>query len=555
MIIHHCPSNCHTHVYQTFDGVAGGSFPAPDHEYPSYLEIQLTATDSCGADRHGQRQHQSPDRRAQFPVGRRPASSSSVGTSRPQVTPVHADGDPRITQHRPGTSAAGHLPERLRTSCPGPTGAPRTTTSRRPRARPPTPRRTRRTPISASPSTPSPEPVGAGATLTYTLNVANAGSLAGQLRLAHRYPPRRSHIRLRGGARAGPARAPGRSPARCPRSGSRRPRRSRSAVTAPAERRRDRQQRERDVVHRRPRRRPTTRPRRRPTSSPARTSRSRRAERPPRSAPASRSPTRCNVSNAGPSTATSVSVSDSLPAGAGVRLRERLRLVLQRDLHGHLHAARRSPTGAAPAITISITAPGTAGTATNSVTVSSATNDPAAGEQPRRPPRRRSMRSPRRRSPPTAVRCARARRCSSRPRAVAGATYAWTGPNGFTSSLQNPTIPGATPAASGLYSVTVTINACTSAAGTTTATVRALPTATVSGGGAICAGGATTISAALTGTGPWNVDLVRRRHAERRGRFAGDPLRQPRGHDHVQRDRRGGCATARAPPPAARSSR
>ncbi len=48
VIIHHCPSNCHTHLYQTFSGVASGSFPAPDHEYPSYLEIQLVATDSGG---------------------------------------------------------------------------------------------------------------------------------------------------------------------------------------------------------------------------------------------------------------------------------------------------------------------------------------------------------------------------------------------------------------------------------------------------------------------------------------------------------------------------
>jgi uncharacterized repeat protein (TIGR01451 family) len=48
IIIHHCPDSCHTHIYQTFSGVASGSFPAPDHEYPSYLEIQLTATDSDG---------------------------------------------------------------------------------------------------------------------------------------------------------------------------------------------------------------------------------------------------------------------------------------------------------------------------------------------------------------------------------------------------------------------------------------------------------------------------------------------------------------------------
>jgi PKD repeat protein/glucose/arabinose dehydrogenase len=48
VILHHCPSNCHEHPLQTFPGVASGSFPAPDHEYPSYLEFQLTATDSAG---------------------------------------------------------------------------------------------------------------------------------------------------------------------------------------------------------------------------------------------------------------------------------------------------------------------------------------------------------------------------------------------------------------------------------------------------------------------------------------------------------------------------
>jgi YVTN family beta-propeller protein len=55
--------------------------------------------------------------------------------------------------------------------------------------------------------------------------------------------------------------------------------------------------------------------------------------------------------------------------------------------------------------------------------------------------------------------------------AVSGATYAWTGPNGFTSSQQNPTIPNATSAMSGAYSVTVAVGGCTSAAGTTSVTV------------------------------------------------------------------------------------
>jgi glucose/arabinose dehydrogenase len=48
LILNHCPSNCHTHPLQSFPGVASGSFSAPDHEYPSHLELRLTATDSSG---------------------------------------------------------------------------------------------------------------------------------------------------------------------------------------------------------------------------------------------------------------------------------------------------------------------------------------------------------------------------------------------------------------------------------------------------------------------------------------------------------------------------
>jgi glucose/arabinose dehydrogenase/PKD repeat protein len=50
LIMHHCSSlsACHEHVVQDFAGVASGSFVAPDHEYPSYLELQLTATDNDG---------------------------------------------------------------------------------------------------------------------------------------------------------------------------------------------------------------------------------------------------------------------------------------------------------------------------------------------------------------------------------------------------------------------------------------------------------------------------------------------------------------------------
>ncbi|MFK3984940.1 PQQ-dependent sugar dehydrogenase [Micromonospora sp. NPDC050397] len=46
----HCESvgNCHTHQLQEWTGVGSGSFVAPDHEYPSYLELELTARDADG---------------------------------------------------------------------------------------------------------------------------------------------------------------------------------------------------------------------------------------------------------------------------------------------------------------------------------------------------------------------------------------------------------------------------------------------------------------------------------------------------------------------------
>jgi glucose/arabinose dehydrogenase len=50
LIMHHCSSqsSCHEHAVQDFAGVASGSFVTPDHEYPSHLELRLTATDSGG---------------------------------------------------------------------------------------------------------------------------------------------------------------------------------------------------------------------------------------------------------------------------------------------------------------------------------------------------------------------------------------------------------------------------------------------------------------------------------------------------------------------------
>jgi glucose/arabinose dehydrogenase len=48
LLMHHCPDVCHVHTIQSWTGVSGGSFAAPDHEYPSFLELVLVATDSGG---------------------------------------------------------------------------------------------------------------------------------------------------------------------------------------------------------------------------------------------------------------------------------------------------------------------------------------------------------------------------------------------------------------------------------------------------------------------------------------------------------------------------
>jgi cysteine-rich repeat protein len=53
LVLHHCqravPTDCHGHLLSGFGGVDRGSFVAPDHEWPSYLELAVIATDSLGA--------------------------------------------------------------------------------------------------------------------------------------------------------------------------------------------------------------------------------------------------------------------------------------------------------------------------------------------------------------------------------------------------------------------------------------------------------------------------------------------------------------------------
>jgi glucose/arabinose dehydrogenase len=54
LIMRHCPSDCHSHIIQTFSGVKSGSFVAGDLENPSHLLLQVDVTDSGGLTAHAE---------------------------------------------------------------------------------------------------------------------------------------------------------------------------------------------------------------------------------------------------------------------------------------------------------------------------------------------------------------------------------------------------------------------------------------------------------------------------------------------------------------------
>ncbi len=81
----------------------------------------------------------------------------------------------------------------------------------------------------------------------------------------------------------------------------------------------------------------------------------------------------------------------------------------------------------------------------------------------------------------------------------AGTTYAWTGPNGFTSTQALPTIPNVTTAATGTYSLVVTIGGCSSPAGTLAVVINPPPPTPTITVGAPTAAGVLLTSSAPTG--------------------------------------------------------
>ena len=110
-------------------------------------------------------------------------------------------------------------------------------------------------------------------------------------------------------------------------------------------------------------------------------------------------------------------------------------------------------------------------------------------------------------SPPTAFSSSNSPQCTGSTlnlTASGGVTYSWTGPNGFTSGSQNPSVANVSTAADGTYTVTVIdANGC-SASATTSVTITALPTASISYSGTpFCTTVNTTQAVTLSGTGAY----------------------------------------------------
>jgi gliding motility-associated-like protein len=84
----------------------------------------------------------------------------------------------------------------------------------------------------------------------------------------------------------------------------------------------------------------------------------------------------------------------------------------------------------------------------------------------------------------------------------AASSYTWSGPAGFSSSLQNPSIGSASVAMSGNYTVNVMLGTCTASA-VTNVTVHALPTPTIGSNSPVCDGQTLSLTSGGGSTYSW----------------------------------------------------
>ncbi|MBA2611478.1 MAG: gliding motility-associated C-terminal domain-containing protein [Bacteroidetes bacterium] len=87
---------------------------------------------------------------------------------------------------------------------------------------------------------------------------------------------------------------------------------------------------------------------------------------------------------------------------------------------------------------------------------------------------------------------------------LAGSTYSWSGPGGYTSNAQNPIIANATLTMSGVYNLTVTSSVGCVNTATANVTVLSLPAPSITSNAPVCFGSALTLTAGGGLTYQWN---------------------------------------------------
>ena len=98
-----------------------GSFPAPDHEFPSYLEIELTARDARGLSATATRRLD--PQTAQLTLASRPGGREAHARRRDRDRAVHSQRDPRLDQQHRRREPPEDRRRRSTRSSPGATAA------------------------------------------------------------------------------------------------------------------------------------------------------------------------------------------------------------------------------------------------------------------------------------------------------------------------------------------------------------------------------------------------------------------------------------------------
>jgi len=89
--------------------------------------------------------------------------------------------------------------------------------------------------------------------------------------------------------------------------------------------------------------------------------------------------------------------------------------------------------------------------------------------------------------------------------AVNGATYHWTGPDGWTANVQNPTRPNVQMNMGGQYALVITVNGSVSDPTYTEVVVSEPPSATLSDNSTICSGDSANLTITCQNGGPWTI--------------------------------------------------